>query len=117
MRLQEFTGDGIPRSPMPLLKMKDRSTGFGEVERGFTDEQIAANTQRCLDCDARRFEVVLNMEYCKECGYCAEVCGVSTFAPANSSMPKDIDPRRSSPPSGAWGVSSVTSPVLTSRLM
>jgi NAD-dependent dihydropyrimidine dehydrogenase PreA subunit len=82
VRLSEFTGDGRPRSLMPLLKMNERSSGFGQVERGFTDEQIAAEAGRCLNCDARRFEVVLNTEYCKECGYCAEVCGVNTFAPA-----------------------------------
>lgn len=82
VRLPEFSGDGVPRSPMPLLKLKDRSAGFGQVERGLTDDQIASETRRCLNCDARRFEVVLNTEYCKECGYCAEVCGVNTFAPA-----------------------------------
>jgi thioredoxin reductase/ferredoxin len=104
VRLAEFTLDGRPRSLMPLLKMKERTTGFGQVERGFTDEQIAAETNRCLNCDARKFEVVLNTEYCKECGYCAEVCGVNTFAPAEFTMPKDTGPRRSSPPSGVWGV-------------
>jgi hypothetical protein len=41
VRLPEFSGDGRPRSLMPLLKMKERSAWFGQVERGFTDEQIA----------------------------------------------------------------------------
>jgi NADPH-dependent glutamate synthase beta subunit-like oxidoreductase len=93
VRLAEFAGNGKPRSVMPLLKMKERSTGFGQVERGFTDEQIAAETNRCLNCDARRFEVVLNTEYCKECGYCAEVCGVSTFAPAEFFNAKGYRPQ------------------------
>ena len=43
--------------------------------------RLPAETNRCLQCDARRFEVVLNTESCKECGYCAEVCGVGTFGP------------------------------------
>jgi len=50
---------------------------------GLTDEQVAAESSRCLNCDARKFEVILNVEYCKECGYCAEVCGVDTFGPAD----------------------------------
>ncbi len=37
----------------------------------------------CLHCDARQFEVVLNTESCKECGYCAEVCGMNVFGPAD----------------------------------
>jgi NAD-dependent dihydropyrimidine dehydrogenase PreA subunit len=53
------------------------------VELGLTDAQIASETQRCLNCDARQFEVVLNTENCKECGYCAEVCGMGVFAPAD----------------------------------
>jgi NAD-dependent dihydropyrimidine dehydrogenase PreA subunit len=93
VRLPEFSGDGRPRSLMPLLKMKERSAGFGQVERGFADEQIAAETSRCLNCDARRFEVVLNIEYCKECGYCAEVCGVNTFAPAEFFNAKGYRPQ------------------------
>ena len=93
VRLPEFTLDGRPRSLMPLLKMKERSTGFGQVERGFTDEQIAAETNRCLNCDARKFEVVLRTEYCKECGYCAEVCGVNIFAPAEFYNAKGYRPQ------------------------
>jgi formate dehydrogenase beta subunit len=93
VRLSEFTGDGRPRSLMPLLKMKERTKGFSQVERGFTDEQIAEETSRCLNCDARRFEVVLNTEYCKECGYCAEVCGVNTFAPAEFFNAKGYRPQ------------------------
>jgi formate dehydrogenase beta subunit len=93
VRLPEFTGDGRPRSLMPLLKMKERAKGFTQVERGFTDEQIAEESSRCLNCDARRFEVVLNTEYCKECGYCAEVCGVNTFAPAEFFNAKGYRPQ------------------------
>jgi formate dehydrogenase beta subunit len=93
VRLSEFTGEGRPRSHMPLLKMKERTKGFSQVERGFTDGQIAEETSRCLNCDARRFEVVLNTEYCKECGFCAEVCGVNTFAPAEFFNAKGYRPQ------------------------
>jgi NADPH-dependent glutamate synthase beta subunit-like oxidoreductase len=71
------------RNDMALLKPWQRAAGFDQVELGLTDEQIAAETSRCLNCDARQFEVVLNTEYCKECGYCAEVCGMKVFGAAD----------------------------------
>jgi len=71
-----------PRAEMPCLKSWGRNSGFEQVELGLTDEQIAAESSRCLNCDAIKFEVILNVESCKECGYCAEVCGVGAFGPA-----------------------------------
>ena len=81
--LNELQRDVKPRNEMRLLKAWERTSGFDQVELGLTDEQIAAETQRCLHCDARQFEVVLNAENCKECGYCAEVCGMNVFGPAD----------------------------------
>ena len=72
-----------PRQKMSLLKPWERSEGFNQVEKGLSDKQIAEESARCLNCDARKFEVVLNVENCKECGYCAEVCSVNTFGPAD----------------------------------
>jgi len=91
--LPEFHLEVKPREPMPLLMPWERSTGFDQVERGLSDEQIAAEAHRCLNCDARQFEVVLNTEHCKECGYCAEVCGVGTFGPAEFFNPKGYRPQ------------------------
>jgi len=93
VRLPELTLKSEPRSVMPLLNLGERNTGFKQVETGFTEEQIAAETNRCLCCDARRFEVVLNTEYCKECGYCAEVCGVNTFGAADFFNAKGYRPQ------------------------
>jgi NAD-dependent dihydropyrimidine dehydrogenase PreA subunit len=81
--LPELTSEVSPRTDMPLLKPWKRMSGFDQVELGLTEEQIAAETSRCLNCDARRFEVTVNIEYCKECGYCAEVCGMKVFGPAD----------------------------------
>jgi NADPH-dependent glutamate synthase beta subunit-like oxidoreductase/NAD-dependent dihydropyrimidine dehydrogenase PreA subunit len=83
VRLPELQMDVKPRNNMALLKPWERATGFDQVELGLTDEQIIAETGRCLSCDARKFEVVVNTEYCKECGYCAEVCGMKVFGPAD----------------------------------
>jgi NADPH-dependent glutamate synthase beta subunit-like oxidoreductase/NAD-dependent dihydropyrimidine dehydrogenase PreA subunit len=80
--LPELDRQRKPRNDMALRKAWQRTSGFDQVELGLTDEQIAAETKRCLHCDARQFEVVLNTESCKECGYCAEVCGMDVFGPA-----------------------------------
>ena len=76
-----------------LLKAWERTAGFDQVEQGFSETHAVAEAGRCLDCDARRFEVVLNMENCKECGYCAEVCSVSTFGPADFFNAKGYRPQ------------------------
>ena len=57
-----------------------------------TDQDIKAEASRCLNCDARKFEVVLERENCKECGYCAEVCGMGTFVPAAGYTQKGYRP-------------------------
>jgi len=81
--LEEFVVEVKPREEMALLRSWERTPGFDQVERGLTDDQIVAESGRCLSCDARRFEVSLNTEYCKECGYCEEICGVGTFGAAD----------------------------------
>jgi formate dehydrogenase (NADP+) beta subunit len=91
--LSDFVIDIKPRNPMPLLGTKERSTGFDQVELGLSSNQIRAEAGRCLNCDARRFEVVLNTDFCKECGYCAEVCQVNTFGPAESFNVKGYRPQ------------------------
>jgi len=90
--LPEFVLEVKPRNDLALLKPKERTTGFDHVELGLTEAQITAEASRCLNCDARRFEVTLNTEYCKECGYCAEVCGMEVFGPADSFNTKGYRP-------------------------
>jgi formate dehydrogenase beta subunit len=81
--LSEFVIQKKPRNDLGLLKPWARISGFDQVELALKDDQILDESSRCLNCDARKFEVILNTEYCKECGYCAEVCGVGTFGPAD----------------------------------
>jgi formate dehydrogenase (NADP+) beta subunit len=80
--LEDFVLKIEPRNEMRILKPWARFPGFEQVELGLDDDRIEAEASRCLNCDARQFMVVLNTEYCKECGYCSEVCGVETFGPA-----------------------------------
>jgi NADPH-dependent glutamate synthase beta subunit-like oxidoreductase/NAD-dependent dihydropyrimidine dehydrogenase PreA subunit len=81
--LPPFLLEVEPRNEMGILKPWERLKGFDQVEKGLSDQGIAAEAGRCLNCDARQFEVVLNTENCKECGYCVEACGVGTFGPAS----------------------------------
>jgi formate dehydrogenase beta subunit len=81
-----------PRNEVPHLKVWERLNNFDQVEKALTDSQIKSETNRCLNCDARRFEVSVNVENCKECGYCAEVCGVDTFGPADGFNVKGYKP-------------------------
>jgi NAD-dependent dihydropyrimidine dehydrogenase PreA subunit len=90
--LSEFSTNVEPRNEMAHLKVWERVGNFQQVEKGLTDKQIAAETSRCLNCDARRFEVVVNTENCKECGYCVEVCEVGTFGPAEGFNVKGYRP-------------------------
>jgi heterodisulfide reductase subunit A-like polyferredoxin len=52
------------RVPMPELPANTRVEGFGEVERGYTDEQAQAEAARCLSC-----------ALCSECLSCQYACG------------------------------------------
>jgi len=90
--LSEFAIDVKPRNDMLRLKRWQRVDNFDQIERGLNDRQAAAEARRCLSCDARRFQVVVNAEHCKECNYCMEVCGVETFHPAKNFNAKGYRP-------------------------
>jgi formate dehydrogenase beta subunit len=92
VELTALDGTIVPRQEMPTLATWQRTAGFEQVETGFSPAQVAMEAGRCLGCDARKFEVVLNTENCKECGYCVEVCGVQTFGPADSFNTKGYRP-------------------------
>jgi formate dehydrogenase beta subunit len=81
VELEEYIPLVEPRHDLPHLKGWEGVLDFEHVELPMTDTDIKAEASRCLNCDARKFEVVLEKESCKECGYCAEVCGVGTFVP------------------------------------
>lgn len=75
-------GSPEARSDLPHLKTWKRVLGFEQIELPMSEEQAKAEASRCLQCDARKFQVTINTERCKECGYCTEVCGMQTFGPA-----------------------------------
>ena len=61
--LPPFLMEVKPRNDMAILKPWERLSGFQQVEKGLSDQGIADEAARCLNCDARKFEVVLNSEY------------------------------------------------------
>ncbi len=101
--LEDFVLKIEPRNEMRILKPWARFPGFEQVELGLDDDRIEAEASRCLNCDARQFMVVLNTEYCKECGYCSEVCGVETFGPADFFNAKGYRPNEVKSPDWCVG--------------
>ncbi len=55
--------ENLPHRPMPLIQLEERRKGFQEVERGYSLEDVRAESARCLecgcvslfDCDLRRY--------------------------------------------------------------
>lgn len=82
--LPDFKKEIKPRFQMPLLNIRERASSFEQVERGLNEEHAVAEAKRCLECDARMFEVIVYAENCKECGYCNEVCALDIFVPTES---------------------------------
>ena len=89
--LEEFIQEK-PREPLACVAPENRTTTFHPVELCMNVEVAMDESRRCLECDARRFEVVLYAENCKECSYCAEVCEREVFAPAQAFNPKGYRP-------------------------
>ncbi len=81
-----------PRTAIPTLPPWQRISGFDRVELGYDERRALAEARRCLTCDARTIEVRVNAEHCKECGYCAEVCTLGAFAPADHFNAKGYRP-------------------------
>ncbi|MHC1726594.1 MAG: FAD-dependent oxidoreductase [Syntrophobacteraceae bacterium] len=81
-----------PRNDLPQLATWKRTLGFDQIELPLSEQQLMAEASRCLNCDARKFQVTINTDRCKECGYCNEVCGMQTFGPAARFNPKGYRP-------------------------
>lgn len=90
--LPEFERVVKPRVEMPTLDLEERVSCFLQVESGLDEKQAAEEAGRCLNCDARQFEVIVYSENCKECGYCMEVCGLDIFTPSDHFNSKGYRP-------------------------
>jgi NADPH-dependent glutamate synthase beta subunit-like oxidoreductase/ferredoxin len=64
----------LERRLMPHVSLKERFKKLNiEVELGFTAEQVAAEAQRCLNCDV---QTVFDAKLCIECDACIDICPV-----------------------------------------
>ncbi len=90
--LTDFNPEEKARQAMPCRPLDERKSGFDAVELGFSPDAAVQEAGRCLNCDARRFEVTLYGDNCKDCSYCATVCGLDVFAPAEAFNAKGYRP-------------------------
>ena len=60
----------------PALRIQD----WDLVEQGLKASSAMTEAGRCLSCDIRWFEVKVEAELCKDCGYCREACPSRVFA-------------------------------------
>jgi NADPH-dependent glutamate synthase beta subunit-like oxidoreductase/NAD-dependent dihydropyrimidine dehydrogenase PreA subunit len=80
------------RVVMPCISLDERTCSFAAVEAGLSQDLAIKEAERCRGCDARQYEIKLYGEGCKECSYCAEVCGLGVFGPADSFNEKGYRP-------------------------
>jgi NADPH-dependent glutamate synthase beta subunit-like oxidoreductase/NAD-dependent dihydropyrimidine dehydrogenase PreA subunit len=91
------------RVTMPCISLDERTCSFAAVETGLSRDLAIKEAERCRGCDARQFEVTLYGEGCKECSYCAEVCGLDVFEPADKFNKKGYRPMEVSRPQRCVG--------------
>jgi NADPH-dependent glutamate synthase beta subunit-like oxidoreductase/NAD-dependent dihydropyrimidine dehydrogenase PreA subunit len=80
------------RVAMPCISLDERTCSFAAVEAGLSNDMAIREAERCRGCDTRQFEINLYGEGCKECSYCAEVCGLGVFGPADQFNEKGYRP-------------------------
>ena len=61
--LKERKEKSLPRQEMPVIDMARRIGTFDEVDLGFTEDMVKAESERCLFC-----------AICSSCGLCEKVC-------------------------------------------
>jgi len=75
IEVPEFTENKEPRNRRKRLGLDESLTGFKQVEYGLSEAQAVEEAKRCYNCDARKFNITMYAENCRECGYCFKFCG------------------------------------------
>lgn len=88
----DYQAEAQPRITLPCILLEERKRTFRVVEQSPPEPLVLKEAARCRSCDARHFEVVVDSEGCKECGYCIEVCGMGVFDPASKFNKKGYRP-------------------------
>jgi formate dehydrogenase beta subunit len=73
--------ESAPRTEIPCLSTGIRVNSFDVVEKTLNPYSASREAERCLSCDYRQFDVAIDFEGCKECGYCLSVCHMDVFSP------------------------------------
>jgi formate dehydrogenase beta subunit len=83
------------RRLMPHVALKERFKKVNiEVELGFNAEQIAAEVQRCLNCDV---QTVFEAKLCIECDACIDICPVDCLTMTTNGTEEELRPRLKAP--------------------
>ena len=83
------------RRLMPHVALKERFKKVNiEVELGFNAEQIAAEVQRCLNCDV---QTVFEAKLCIECDACIDICPVDCLTMTTNGTEDELRPRLKAP--------------------
>jgi NAD-dependent dihydropyrimidine dehydrogenase PreA subunit len=83
---------GAAKQAVRTIGLKRRCTTFDPVERTYGGKTAIAEATRCLSCDLRSFDVIINGLICKDCGYCQEVCSLSIFEQSADFNPSGYKP-------------------------
>jgi NAD-dependent dihydropyrimidine dehydrogenase PreA subunit len=89
--LVDGEASGFEAAPAGFTRPVRSSVAFGErlrtfqlVEGGYSEVTAGKEARRCLNCDIRHYKVEVDLDACKACGYCKEVCGLGVFQKADS---------------------------------
>ena len=85
----------VERRLMPHVSLKERFKKLNiEVELGFTAEQVAAEVQRCLNCDV---QTVFDAKLCIECDACIDICPVDCLTITHNGEEAELRSRLKAP--------------------
>jgi NAD-dependent dihydropyrimidine dehydrogenase PreA subunit len=85
----------VERRLMPHVSLKERFKKLNiEVELGFTADQVAAEVQRCLNCDV---QTVFDAKLCIECDACIDICPVDCLTITHNGDEADLRSRLKAP--------------------
>jgi formate dehydrogenase (NADP+) beta subunit len=90
--LNFYTEVSAPRVDIPSIPAGVRVNNFAVVEKTLNPFLARKEADRCLWCDYRSFNVELDFEGCKECGYCKNVCSMDVFMPGKQFNTKGYRP-------------------------
>lgn len=83
---------GAAKPAVRTITLKKRCTSFDSVELTYGKKAAMEEASRCLSCDLRSFDVIINGLVCKDCGYCQEACSLNIFEQSADFNPSGYKP-------------------------